>query len=267
MTVLDHPQCHCGAREYRIVRTGRWQRGPQPAGIPFAVAECRECGLARTLPVPDSSLYERAESAWSGVGERVDRWSARIVEQLERRGARGRLLDVGCNIGNLVEAAARRGFRAEGIDLDPVAIAKGARLGRPVSTTPLDEVKGPYDVVVMNHVLEHVPDLREFMGHVDRVLAPDGLLMIRVPYHRGVVPRLMKDRWFAWAPDEHIWHFVPKTLERVVCESADLRPASLATRGTIEPRSYGLKGFAKKVIARSASRLGSGDQIVAIFVR
>ena len=116
----EAPACFCGGRAYRRILSGSWHRGGHGA-IPFTVAECGACGLARTLPVPDASLYESAESCWNGASRRDDSWSARIADDLVRRAGGGRLLDVGCNTGNLVEASGRRGFDAEGIDLDPSA--------------------------------------------------------------------------------------------------------------------------------------------------
>ena len=262
----DAPACFCGGHTYHAVLSGGWQRGGHGV-IPFTVAECRVCGLARTLPVPDASRYESAESCWNGASRRDDSWSARIADDLARRAGGGRLLDVGCNTGNLVEACGRRGFDAEGIDLDPSAIIEGQRLGRRVSTRPIDELEGPYDVIVMNHVLEHVPELRSLFGRVDALLSDTGLLVIRVPYYKGLIPRLMRDRWFAWAPDEHIWHFTPATLRRVVGEASTLRPVEIFTKGVIEPPSSGAKGVAKIALARAATTVGRGDQIVAVFAR
>jgi SAM-dependent methyltransferase len=210
-------------------------------------------------------VYQNAASCWSGDGGRPDTWSERVAAELRTKAPGDRLLDVGCNVGNLVAAAIEQGFDAEGVDLDPSAIAHGRSLGRSVSTTPVDELEGPYDVIVMNHVLEHVSGLRELLGQVDRLLAPGGLLAIQVPCYKGAIPRLMRERWFAWAPDEHVWHFTTETLPQVVQKSTSLHPVDVQARGKIEPPSTGAKGLAKKVIAASADRLGWGDQVVATF--
>jgi SAM-dependent methyltransferase len=265
--VTDGPVCFCGSRRYHEVMSGVWLRGGHEQGISFTVAECDACRLARTLPVPDASRYERSQSCWSGSATRRDSWSERIAEELAGKASGRRMLDVGCNTGNLVEAAASKGFDAEGIDLDPSAIREGQRLGRRISAAAIEDLDGPYDVVVMNHVLEHVPDLRSFVGHAGRLLAPAGILAIRVPHYKGLIPRLMGDHWFAWAPDEHVWHFSRETLERIVRESAPLRPVEIVARGAIEPPSGGLRGLAKGTVARWADRLGRGDQIVALFAR
>jgi SAM-dependent methyltransferase len=259
--------CFCGGRRYREVLSGVWLRAANGQGISFTVAECDACRLARTLPVPDASRYERSQSCWSGLGTRPDSWSERIAEELAGKARGLRLLDVGCNTGNLVAAAGSKGFDAEGIDLDPAVVEVGRRLGRRVSSTALEDLEGPYDVVVMNHVLEHVPDLRTFVGHAGRVLAADGILAIRVPHYKGLIPRLMRDHWYAWAPDEHVWHFSRETLERIVRESAELRAVEIAARGVIEPPSSGLRGLVKAAVARSADRMRRGDQIVALFAR
>lgn len=42
-----------------------------------------------------------------------------------------------------------------------------------------------WDVVICNHVLEHVPDDRRAMGEIFRVLAPEGWALLQVPLDRG----------------------------------------------------------------------------------
>jgi 2-polyprenyl-3-methyl-5-hydroxy-6-metoxy-1,4-benzoquinol methylase len=178
-----------------------------------------------------------------------------------------RILDVGCNVGNLVEAASRLGANAEGIDLDPIAIKQGRAQGRNVHARPVADQPGSWDGIVVNHVLEHIVDLRGFLRHLDRLTAPGGVVMINVPCHRGMVPRLMGDHWFAWAPDEHVWHFTPETLLRVVESTTSLRSVMVRQRGAIEPPSTGLRGAAKRLVAQVASAANRGDQVVAVFTK
>ena len=48
---------------------------------------------------------------------------ARFIEQLTRE-AGGRLLDVGCATGSFCHLLRRRGVEAEGVDINPDAVAK-----------------------------------------------------------------------------------------------------------------------------------------------
>jgi SAM-dependent methyltransferase len=262
------PVCLCGSTRYSELISGTYDR-LLLRDYEFRVVQCLECGLARTVPIPDPHQYERGcaltSEGGSFVGSHDDMWSDSIAEDVQKRFGVGRLLDVGCHVGNLVAAAEARGFDAEGIDLDPVATAEGRRLGRRVRTASIEEVEETFDFVVMNQVLEHVFDVRGLLSNVARVLVPGGHLYVLVPYHRGLMPRLMKDRWMGWFPSQHVWHFIPGTLTRVVCEASQLRPFALTTKGVIEPPSVGFKGQVKAVVTVLSRTVGWGDQIEAFF--
>jgi SAM-dependent methyltransferase len=256
--------CWCESGEYTTLLAGSWDRYGGSDPLPLTVRRCRECGLARTDPTPNEDRYGQGESIWAAA-RLHDQWSDKLAKRLLGRAPGRRILDIGCNVGNLVEAAARSGADAEGIDLDPVAIERGRTAGRNVHLRDIADQTGEWDGIALNHVLEHVVDLSGFLGHVERLAGSGAVIMINVPCYEGVIPRMMGERWFAWAPDEHVWHFTPKTLRRVVESSTSLTTLAARRRGLIEPPSDGLKGRTKSMIGRLASRANRGDQVEALF--
>jgi ribosomal protein L11 methyltransferase len=93
-----------------------------------------------------------------------------------------RVLDVGCGSGVLAIGALMFGAAsAVGIDIAPAAVpitelnaaANGVVVD--VSTTPLEDVQGRYDLVLANIL---APALVALAPHLQRVLAPGGTLVI-----------------------------------------------------------------------------------------
>ena len=108
------------------------------------------------------------------------------------------LFDLGCNVGELLGAAARRYPQLElsGVDVNPAAI-ENAR--RNLSQADLRQCDGPrlpfvadsFDCVTCIEVLEHVPQAmrRATLREVWRVLKPGGRLILRCP-HAGIFQSL-----------------------------------------------------------------------------
>ncbi len=260
--------CVCGEERHATVMSGRFQR----LGVhdyAFTILKCKSCGLARTSPTPDPLQYDVGFALTTREGEFVgstdDEWSARIARHIAQRAEGKRLIDIGCHVGNLVQAASEIGFDAHGIDLDPVATAAGRRLGRAVENRTLAQVNDTFDVAVLIHVLEHVQDLRSFLSHLERLLVPRGLAFIHVPHYGGLMPRLMRENWMGWVPQQHIWHFTPATLVRTVERAGSLRVVDCNTRGAIEPPSTGVKGAVKAAVSTLSRFVEWGDEIEAVF--
>jgi SAM-dependent methyltransferase len=236
MRSAEQPLCACGAAIYTPVLSGRHDR-LLVEDYRFDVVRCDACALARTLPVPDPAQYDDgySQTTVNGrfAGPTEDRHSPLIAAWIAERARGPRLLDVGCHVGNLVVAAAELGLDAEGIDLDPLATAEARRIGRPVLTGPLDSATGRYHGISMIHVLEHVLDLGAFLAAAERVLEPGGRLFILSPNYRGLLPRLMGERWMGWFPSQHVWHFTPATFRRTVEGVSGFRVVSCTTRGVI----------------------------------
>ena len=272
---LPETPCPCGSTHYRTVLSGHYSR-VNLRNFPFTIVRCEACALSRTFPVPDPSQYDDGYSIYTNDGRfggaTTDAWSAPIARKVARVVGRrkavagARFLDVGCHVGNLVVAAQELGFEAEGVDVDRVATEEARRLGRSVRTGSLELVDGPYDAVVLNHVLEHILDLDDFLADVARILAPDGSLFVFVPYHRGLLPRLMRDHWMGWSPAQHMWHFTPKTLGDAAAR-VDLRLVSARTHRVHEPSSPGVKGVAKAGVTLVSRAVGQGDLLEAVLER
>lgn len=120
-----------------------------------------------------------------------------------RRHARppGRLLDLGCGDGTVLTLARRDGWDVEGVELFP-AQTKLVRdtLGLTVETADLGSYTGRpanWDVVVLTHVLEHLPDPVGALRKIRDLLTPGGVGVLEFPNIDALDARLRRllARW------------------------------------------------------------------------
>ncbi len=191
-------------------------------GDRFEVASCGACGLARTVPRPDETrLADYYPAAYYGAPgarrfpapvERLQRIlygaRARAVEQVA--GGRGRVLDIGCGRGFLLDAFRRRGWEVHGTELDERSATHAREvLGLPVHVGPPGSepwLDGHFDAVVLWHVLEHLPDPAAALARARRLLARGGVLMVGVPDFGSPEARLARDGWFHLDVPRHLCH-------------------------------------------------------------
>ena len=94
-----------------------------------------------------------------------------------------RMLDVGAGGGEVVYAAVKKGLEAKGIEPN-LGYSDFAReqYGITIETKHLDQVDdGPFDLITMFHVLEHIPNPAKVMRRLAELIQPGGFLMIEVP--------------------------------------------------------------------------------------
>jgi SAM-dependent methyltransferase len=247
---------------------------------PSAVWRCRGCGLGRTVPPPSESdgrehFAEDPAYFADAYAQPKDRWWHRFTEAplylLQAAGVQPglRLLDVGCNLGYLVAAARKRGYEAIGIDGSPAAVAVGReQLGlnlicariETASVEPLSQ-----DVVILNHVLEHLPDPGGTLRRVRGWLRPGGFLLVGLPNFGSPIARIAGGNWAGLVPTQHIWHFTPAALSRFVGRLGFTHLQWRTCMLTYAPR--GVTGWMKWVVRRTLEPLGLADNLLLLARR
>ena len=119
------------------------------------------------------------------------------LETIDRfvRAREPRVLDVGCGTGFLLEQLAGRGFHGIGVDLSPESVEHAnrrlAEIGAADRLTAMvgsayEPPEGPFDLIALTDVLEHLEDPRRCLAALRAQLAPDGLLVISTPNRRSL---------------------------------------------------------------------------------
>jgi 2-polyprenyl-3-methyl-5-hydroxy-6-metoxy-1,4-benzoquinol methylase len=136
--------------------------------------------------------------------------------QLPRGG--NRLLDVGCGTGELMARHRELGWEVRGVEPSEIGAAACRAAGLSVLQEPLLEADLPeasFDVVVLNHVIEHLLQPLETLVRARCLLAPGGLLEIVTPNVRGMGFRLYGSCWYSLDAPRHIHLFSASALARL----------------------------------------------------
>ncbi len=101
-----------------------------------------------------------------------------------------RILDVGCDRGNVTRFFTNKAREVYGLDNNKEAIAYGNKHYKNVKLVVAHGERIPFksnffDTVVMGDVLEHVENERKTISEVYRVMENDGTLLLSVP-HKGL---------------------------------------------------------------------------------
>lgn len=125
-----------------------------------------------------------------------------LVLQTMRGLPPGRVLEVGCGAGALIEDLCRFGFQCDAIETSPQALRVAQEILQPWHNARLHDRPEPdwterFDAVLSFEVLEHIEDDRSAFAQWASWLRRDGLMILSVPAHMS-----------RWAPhDEWAGHF------------------------------------------------------------
>ncbi len=200
-----------------------------------------------------------------------------------------RVLDVGAGTGGAVMALRQAGHDAWGVEPSGRAVQAAQAHGNPwLVRGALEEAvaggglpAGPWDLVRMSQVLEHVPDPVGTLALVRGLMARGGRLVVGVPNIRSLAGRMTNGSWDGLEVPRHLVHYDRDSL-RWVLGLAGFRVASLRTTpllgvlpGSLDARTAGgtrQRGWGDTLPVRLAmyplewalGAIGQGDGLLAV---
>lgn len=281
------PVCQAGPESWVAVRRYAYAR----------LHRCGGCGHVFADRFPsDAELdehyggYPRTKCSSEITLRRYDE----LLDGFETYRRLGRLLDVGCGVGDFLLAARARGWDVHGVELEQRARELCAERGLAVSEAPLQPQQfepASFDLVTSFEVLEHMVFPRTELRSITAVLRPGGLLYLTTPNFASLTRRLLGPRYSVISFPEHLGYFQPGTLDRVLRAAGlacvemrttgfsvgqvrdAMRPGAASERKSVDEslraaiehrRSLAL---AKRAVNRALSGLSLGDTLKASYRR
>lgn len=218
------------------------------------IVKCVGCGLMRLSPMPslddtkqvygDLSYFQNPEfydfqrgnlyGYVDYIAERVNKLREHrpIAEFLRDRHGRAqgkgksgqprpRLLDIGCGLGYFLDVAQDVGFEVAGVEFNPGAVRaireKYAFLVHEGAVETMPAESGPFDVITMFDVIEHLHDPLTTLEHLYKLLRPGGGVAISTMDSESFASRLLGKRLEDFRRTrEHLYFFSRETITKIL---------------------------------------------------
>lgn len=163
-------------------------------------------------------------------------WSNRFFATLAKRyGTRGaRLLEVGSGLGHLV-GQLEDTFETFGMDLNHWAVKKSKEVVnksalQTASAQELPFKDGSFNVVIIKHIVEHLPNPEKAINEIGRVTARDGYLILATPNLGSLLKPWKGEKWIGYQDPTHISLKPPQEWLDLI-RNADFSPLKVFSDG------------------------------------
>lgn len=197
----------------------------------FEIVQCESCDLYYTSPIPSDEDIFNFYQNYVGTSRYTRKILKKTISSLLKilyirrfqKTKGGSFLDVGCNVGIIVNAAQLLGYKATGIDLDTKSIEYAQNRFKKseflaTGSNELSHEGREFDVVYCTSVIEHTPHIHEFVAALKKLLATGGVLYLTTPdTGHWKVPKDFLS-WRMIVPPEHLVWFNKKNISRILEE-------------------------------------------------
>ncbi len=215
------------------------------------IVECTDCGMVYVpTPAPEYTIvYKRDYISLNPNGvyhlyrsefsNHLRTFTQRLEESEKILGNRvGRLLDVGCALGHMGEAARRRGWDVYVTDVSEYAVLHAREQyglnGFICSPEKIPVQTARFDLVTLFDVISYVSHPKGLLKEIRESLWSGGVLHIVTPNLQSLSARLLGRRWYHIDPDRSYLYFTPETLKSMLeqCgfEVLKMKPAPIHLR-------------------------------------
>jgi len=196
------------------------------------IVKCNQCGLMYANPraqPPDCESIQGYDPNYFPKHElraKFEKEALQVQDYAKVRGflnsnysQKGSLIEIGSSFGYLLNSFKKDGWQVQGIE--PLKIGcqyTETEFGIKAVPVTLEEAhleENSVDIVIMLHVIEHVPSPSSTLREIFRVLKPGGLLVLETPRYDTWMFKLLGKRERSLSCDGHIYFFTTDTLRNL----------------------------------------------------
>jgi len=152
------------------------------------------------------------------------------------KGNKNRLLDLGCGNGEFLVFAKDLGWDVMGLDVDKGAVNSALSKGVNVQLGGMESLnkEDMFDMITLNHVIEHVYNPVELIQMCYIHLNPGGKLWLETPNVNSIGLNVYKEYWRGLEPPRHLILYNARVLSILLSDAGFLN---------IDQKTHGLSGI------------------------
>lgn len=238
MTTTKQRCWACGGKEFRLYKNTDVKEELNSQnfaitnfnyGMTGELHKCQACDFIQCSDLQDVlGFYEDLEDQeYENTRKERKLQESRLLKYIGRYKASGSILDIGAGSGILVEAALETGYQATGIEPSRWLQENADKLQLPVlqGTFPHPDTPGPYDIISLVDVIEHLPEPINLLQDIHKALDDHGIFVTTTPDVNSMVARILRHKWWHFRM-AHIGYFNRSNL-RILLERAGFEVVSM----------------------------------------
>ncbi len=177
--------------------------------------KCNSCGFIQCTDLNEVvKFYEELEDPeYENTRRERKLQEERLVRLFNKYKKHGKVLDIGAGSGIMIETAIEKGYDCIGIEPSKWLQQRAVELNLPVlqGVFPHPGAKGPFDIITLVDVIEHVTEPARLLKDVNEVLTHDGIILLVTPDVNSLAAKFFGYKWWHYR-FAHIGYFNKKTI-------------------------------------------------------
>ncbi|MEK7543787.1 MAG: class I SAM-dependent methyltransferase [Patescibacteria group bacterium] len=191
----------------------------------------------------------------------------KLLGFVHRYAPQGTLLDIGAGVGLLLDTARTMGYEIIGFEPSKASV-KAAKKYFGITLIPREFLPGALkrtvDVIVINHVLEHLTNPQEVISLSAKALTDTGTLVVGAPNFNCFMRWIKRGKWQSLIPGQHRWQFTLQTLDQLI-KPHGFRRIAVSYDNHDRAMHYWWKKPIYMALDRIALWTGHGEAMVVIY--